>query len=249
MIAKRLDTAGWMRRAQPLLGTLVEVAAPHRADAAAAVAAAFTAIREAQARLSRFEPHSDLSRFHALQCGEWIDLHPITHTVLAAAQQLQQASDRLFDISGGAAPDGWALDGHRLLKLDPHIRLDLGGIGKGHAVDLAVAALQQAGCAAGWVNAGGDLRCFGAVELPIQLRDEATGGVQLFAHLQDGAFATSALGPGRRSQLTGAAGQNCHVSVAAPACLWADALTKVVAASGRADHPLLAHHGARAWMH
>jgi thiamine biosynthesis lipoprotein len=31
--------------------------------------------------------------------------------------------------------------------------------------------------------------------------------------------------------------------------LWADALTKVVAASGDVQHPLLAQHGARAWWH
>jgi thiamine biosynthesis lipoprotein len=40
-----------------------------------------------------------------------------------------------------------------------------------------------------------------------------------------------------------------HASVAAPLCLWADALTKIVAASGDASHPLLARHDARAWLH
>jgi thiamine biosynthesis lipoprotein len=39
------------------------------------------------------------------------------------------------------------------------------------------------------------------------------------------------------------------VSVAAPRCLWADALTKIVAISGDAAHPLLARHGAKAWQH
>jgi thiamine biosynthesis lipoprotein len=39
------------------------------------------------------------------------------------------------------------------------------------------------------------------------------------------------------------------VSVAAPRCLWADALTKVVAISGDTAHPLLARHGAMAWQH
>jgi thiamine biosynthesis lipoprotein len=37
--------------------------------------------------------------------------------------------------------------------------------------------------------------------------------------------------------------------VAAPRCLWADALTKVVALTGRADHPALAARGATAWLH
>jgi thiamine biosynthesis lipoprotein len=100
-----------------------------------------------------------------------------------------------------------------------------------------VAALRARGASAGCVNAGGDLRAFGAIELPIALRDERTGGVRPFCRLSEGAFATSRLAAER------------HVSVAAPSCMLADALTKVVAASGRIDHPLLARQGAIAWLH
>lgn len=38
------------------------------------------------------------------------------------------------------------------------------------------------------------------------------------------------------------------ISVAAPVCMLADALTKVVAASGDDHHPLLARHGASAFV-
>jgi hypothetical protein len=31
--------------------------------------------------------------------------------------------------------------------------------------------------------------------------------------------------------------------------VWADALTKIVVASGDVEHPLLARFGARAWLH
>lgn len=250
----------WQRRARPLLGTLVEVGvlAPTDGyrqaviDRQAAIEAAFAAIEQAQRCLSRFDPHSDVSRFHALRRGECLALQPITRHVLAAAQALHTASAGLFDISLGSAPDGWALDGDALVKNHDAVRLDLGGIGKGHAVDLAVQALRDHGCTAGWVNAGGDLRAFGDVNTPVHLRDEQGGGVRTFALLRDGAFATSAFGPGRRVRLVGhrgAGGQGRHASVAAPLCLWADALTKVVALSGQAAHPLLAHYGARAWLH
>lgn len=223
------------RRARPLLGTLVEIGA-WCADDGSALEAAFAAIADVQARLSRFEAGSDVSRFHALPAGAAIALSDDGVAVLRAAAELQQASGGLFDITQGSGPDAWRLLGRRLHKLDGGVRLDLGGIAKGHAVDRAVAALRDCGIDSGWVNAGGDLRAFGEAELPVRLRDEAAGGVREFARLSDGALATSLL-----------AGR--HVSVAAPSCLWADALTKVVALSGDASHPALAARGARGFVH
>jgi len=118
-------------------------------------------------------------------------------------------------------------------------------------VDRAVHALQGAGMAGGWVNAGGDLRSFGSATLEVKLRDEQRGGVVAFGRLCEGAFATSCFADGARSALSGANGASrcAHVSVAAPLCLMADALTKVVAASGDAGHPLLARADAQAWLH
>jgi thiamine biosynthesis lipoprotein len=115
-----------------------------------------------------------------------------------------------------------------------------------------VAALTARGCTAGWVNAGGDLRAFGPVQLPVLLRDEVHGGLRPFATLTDGAFATSDFAPGSRSQASGGPGPapvHAHASVAAPLCLWADAMTKLVALSGNARHTLLDLFGARAWLH
>jgi thiamine biosynthesis lipoprotein len=245
--------APWQRRAQPLLGTLVEVGVQGAGDdARAALDVAFAAVRKVQACLSRFEADSDLARFHALRRGESMPMRAATRQVLAAAHALQAATDGTFDISLGTAPDGWHCDGDILHKARDGVRLDLGGIGKGHAVDCAVAALIARGCAAGWVNAGGDLRAFGDAELPIRLRDEASGGVRAFASLRDGAFASSHFDRCSRSQLTSRAGRQglrAHVSVAAPLCLWADALTKVIAISGDNVHPLLARFGAQAWLH
>ena len=43
----------------------------------------------------------------------------------------------------------------------PGVRIDLGGIGKGYAVDRAVDSMRCVGASAGIVNAGGDLRVFG----------------------------------------------------------------------------------------
>jgi len=236
----------WRRRARPLLGTLVEVGV-RSVEPDTAVDAAFAAVLALQQALSRFDPDSDISRFHDLAEGQALRVRPATQAVLAAAADLQTASDGDFDISLGSAPRGWRLEGDELHKLDAGARLDAGGIAKGHAVDLAVSALLERGCAAGWVNAGGDLRAFGDVEVPVLLRDEITGGVRRFATLQQGAFATSHFDRGSRATLTHR--RRAHVSVAAPQCLWADALTKIVAIRGDTADPILARYQACAWRH
>jgi thiamine biosynthesis lipoprotein len=224
-----------LRRARPLLGTLVEIGATD----ACAIDAAFASVAHVHARMSRFDAASDIGRFHALGAGEAIEVDRETAEVLAAAARFERLSDGAFDIALGSAPDGWRIDACRLTRLSARTRLDLGGIAKGHAVDRAVAALQAQGCRVGFVNAGGDLRAFGDLELPIVLRDERAGGVRPFCTLSDGAFATSFLSNARAP----------HVSVAAPSCMHADALAKVVAVSGRLDHPLLAACAALAWRH
>jgi thiamine biosynthesis lipoprotein len=254
----------WQRRARPLLGTLVEIGLPasaergrcDQAQAAEAFEGAFAAIAHVQACMSRFDPASDVARFNALRPAESLRVRPATADVLAKAEFLRAASGGLFDISLGTAPDHWSCVGGVLTQGRQPIALDLGGIAKGHAVDRAVEALIARGCPAGWVNAGGDLRVFGDAVLPVFLRCEAEGGARPFARLSEGAFATSVLGPGQRCQLhrAGAAPQGLqhalqHLSVAAPLCVWADALTKVVAASGNCQHPLLKRLGAEACIH
>jgi thiamine biosynthesis lipoprotein len=267
----------WQRRARPLLGTLVEVGlllprAPadaviacdaafaatafDAAFAATAFDAAFAAVTRVQACLSRFDPGSDIARFNALAEDGWLDVQADTVAVLRVARYLLDETAGLFDVSLGSAPHGWSLRGQRLFKQGGSARIDLGGIGKGHAVDRAVAALRQAGIVSGWVNAGGDLCTFGAAQVPLKLRDEERGGVTDFGVLHDGAFATSRFDAPGHARLVRAAGTTCgsagatrHVSVAAPSCIWADALTKVVAASGDVAHPAVARAGASAWLH
>ena len=264
--------SAWVRRARPLLGTFVELAvasdSPGTVRTEHALRAAFAAISEVQACLSRFDADSDITRFHTLRAGASMALREPGRAVLDAAQQLRDASAGLFDISLGSAAFGWRFEGERLHKHDDSARLDLGGIAKGYAVDCAVLALQAHGCTAGWVNAGGDLRAFGGADVPVFLRNETRGGSAPFALLGDGAFATSHFAPGSRSRLAGGAGAcsgsgsgshsspgpgpgstPAHVSVAAPLCLWADALTKLVARSRDAQHPLLRRYDAVAWLH
>ncbi|HEY2189742.1 MAG TPA: FAD:protein FMN transferase, partial [Caldimonas sp.] len=177
---RRDGAGGWVRRAQPLLGTLVDVGARGASDAsgADAVSAAFDRIRGIEATLSRFVAHSVVGRFNAARAGACFAVNADAARVLAAAQWLLRASAGLFDISLGSGATGWRCDAGALHKLADDVTLDLGGIGKGYAVDAAIEALRAQGAESGWVNAGGDLRVFGPLSLPIDLRDEAQGGVR-----------------------------------------------------------------------
>ncbi|MBX3704528.1 MAG: FAD:protein FMN transferase [Steroidobacteraceae bacterium] len=247
-------TGPWRRRARPLLGTLVEVGlrdGEAAGDGEGAARAAFEAIAHVQARMSRFDPDSDVSRFHTLAVGEAIAVDPATAEVLHAARWLHDATDGVFDVGLGSGARGWRCDGERLERLAPVATLDLGGIAKGYAVDVAVEALRRHGCESGWVNAGGDLRVFGDARVPVMLRDEAHGGVRPFATVADAALASSHFGPQSRSRAWGLdrGARACCVSVAAPRCVWADALTKVVAVGGDARHRALGACGAHAWLH
>ena len=201
------DHEDWLRRARPQLGTLVDIGAwapasanrerqPRATYAARPVAAAFERIAAIETSLSRFIATSAIARFNAAPAGARITVDADAACVMAEADRLRCASEGLFDISLGTGPAAWRLVGRTLCKLDAAVTLDLGGIGKGFAVDAAIEALQQHGAVGGWVNAGGDLRVFGPLSVPIDLRDEVEGGVRRFATLGDGAFATSRLAPG-----------------------------------------------------
>jgi thiamine biosynthesis lipoprotein len=245
-------SAAVVRRARPALGTLVEMgvrATANESNLRSAVAEAFRALAEIERALSAFDPSSDIGRFNAAAAGDFIPCSVHATAVLSAASELARNSSGLFDLTQGTGPRDWSLAAGGICKHSASVRLDLGGIAKGYAVDRALEALCTAlpADAGSWVNAGGDMRVSG-LELPVVLRDEERGGVRPWMVLRQGALATSWFGAGARSRLSGdVCGR--HVTVTAPLCLHSDALTKVVALSGRIDHPLLARHGATAWIH
>lgn len=263
---------GSTRRAQALLGTLVDIEVQAPAGVAEpALALAFRRVAEVHAARSFHDADSDLRRIARAAAGTVLRVAPDTHAVLALALQLEAGSDGAFNPCCAAAlvergllprpddaPPGTATslaDGIELLD-DAQLRLrrpvwiDLGGIAKGHAVDVAVQALRDAGVAAGVVNAGGDLRTFGPQPLTVQLRDPRRPGLaRPVAEISDMACATSArllAQPERRAaHLVGQGVEDnppMSVTVFAPCCAVADALTKVVWLRGAEAAPLL-----RAW--
>ena len=204
-----------LRRARPLLGTLVEVraTAPTPAQAERALRAAFAAIERVHALMSFHDPQSDLSRLNRTAHRRAVRIHAWTFTVLRRAQKLHTATGGLFDIAmapalvrggwlprsstalpttGGTAADICFLPDRRVRFHRP-LLIDLGGIAKGFAVDRAVAALRRHGATAGTINAGGDLRVFGRrPELVHVRRPESPGALVPLLELRSGAVATSA---------------------------------------------------------
>lgn len=139
------------------------------------------------------------------------------------------------------------------------LALDLGGIAKGFAVDRALAILRDAGMTSGLVEVGANLAAFGPSPVEVRVRHPMIPFRSLAAaSLENGALAIS--GPHFQPQRwrgrwvshlidprTGASWTApASISVQAPTCLVADALTKA-AAFGTKDEveSLLAAYGAR----
>ena len=272
------------RRARPLLGTFVEirVTSANATEAERAVCAAFTVIERVQALMSFHDPASEISRLNQFAAARAVRVDAWTYRVLRHAKKLHAVTGGLFDIAtapalvrhgwlpSGAAPlpagDGSTADiallaGHRVRFRRP-LLIDLGGIAKGFAVDQAIAALRRHGATAGVVNAGGDLRVFGAASEAVHLRrPETPGEFHLLTDLKNSALASSAAYFAARridGQLcapvidphTGQPSRESHsVTVRARTCCLADALCKVVWLAGAtAAAPVLRHYRAHAWL-
>ena len=268
------------RQARPLLGTIVELVVGGLGEKAAraAMADAFATVAEVQRRMSYHDPASVLSRINreaergAVAVDEW------TFAVLSAAAEMHRVSGGIFDVTvasqletlgflpatrglaSGANFQHVELNTDRTIRFQrPNMRIDLGGIAKGFAVDQAVAAMQRSGVPRGLVNAGGDLRAFGGEPFPVAIRHHENPRATLATvALHNAALATSAhyfagrIVPGSTAgpiidPQTGAQARRIRsASVRAESTMHADALTKVVMLAGEAALPTLRHFRADA---
>ena len=215
---------------------VIEAHAASRAEVDSAVGAALAAAGEVARHLAPDGPDSDLRRIGVATPGTPIAISAATYAVLRFAQRLHQASGGLFDpclpsrrgtladleLVGGIAPRAIARR---------EVEIDCGGIAKGYAVDVATEALRGGGCSAGLVNAGGDLRVFGALNETLLLR-EPEGGYRPL-RLDDAAVAVSdrdavRAPSGHRGYYAraGHAAPRRYAAVRAADAMTADALTK-----------------------
>ncbi|MBI4498444.1 MAG: FAD:protein FMN transferase [Chloroflexi bacterium] len=191
--APRTDRAPRMaHRAFPAMNTDIDLRlwpAPKCAAAARrALARAAAFVRTAEARLSRFDPASEIAR---LNRGERGPVSPLTYRIVAAALASARATGGLFDptVYGVLLAAGYdrsfpalkegaasapveagrlagryrdvALDPHtRTIRLPPGVGLDLGGIAKGWLADAVARRLGRHGAAL--ADLGGDIAVAGA---------------------------------------------------------------------------------------
>lgn len=202
-----------LRRARPLLGTLVDITARGPDTVLqAALDAAFAAIERVQRLMSFHVEDSDVSRINAADAGSEVCVDAQTYCVLERAVALGELSDGAFDIAtAGVLVEQGFLPRHAgvrhpapgatfrdlILQAGHRVQwrrkgwIDLGGIAKGYAVDCAIAALRAHRVDSGIVNAGGDLRCFGQAE-PIHVRrPDAPATLVPLGWLHDLAISTS----------------------------------------------------------
>lgn len=161
--------------------------APDEAAAKGAFEAAFSRIEALNQILSDYDPDSELNRLsRTAGTGKSVPVSETLWDVLCRSQALARATDGAFDVTVGPYVRLWrrarrqkrmpseermtaarATVGHRQLALDPQhrtarlatadMRLDLGGIAMGYAVDEALALLKARGISRALIDASGDI--------------------------------------------------------------------------------------------
>jgi thiamine biosynthesis lipoprotein len=277
-------TAAEIRRAQPHLGTFVEisVAGAPLLDMEGAVAAAFAAVADVHRLMSFHESNSDVARLNRMAASEPVAVHAWTYQVLATAAEVHRRSGGAFDIAvapvlqalgmlpsdqGDASARAMRAGAEAIELMEekrvrfraPSVRIDLGGIAKGFAVDCAVDVLRRHGMPCGLVNAGGDLAAFGPHPRTIHIRDpRSPDRLICTVDVMNEALASSggrldpmrSTTPGQTAVIaprTGAPARAVHgATVRASRCMIADALTKVVMVAGEGAAAPLEHFRASA---
>ncbi|MBM0108234.1 FAD:protein FMN transferase [Steroidobacter sp. S1-65] len=183
--------AEWMERVEDgIMGTriVVELWATDRAQGSAAIEAVLAEMRRVDQAMSTYKPTSELSIVNARAAQEPIKISQELFDLLSTSLEYSRITDGAFDVTYASVgymydfrkhvrPDekqiAAALPGinYRHVELDrkngtvhfarPGVRIDLGGIGKGHAVDRGIAVLQARGIDHALVTAGGDSRIIG----------------------------------------------------------------------------------------
>jgi thiamine biosynthesis lipoprotein len=199
-----------------LMGTFIEVTSPSR-EAAKIVFAEFERIEKL---LSKYMPESEISKLNA--AGK-LKVSLDTFYIIKKAKEFWQASDGAFDITVAPLLDLWGFTDQRyyvptaeeianILKLvgsdkiilnerdnvvefmTPGMKLDLGGIAKGYALDCAVKKLKTKDLDRCLINAGGQVYALGdkfGKPWRIGVRNPRSGGVSETLELRKMSVSTS----------------------------------------------------------
>jgi thiamine biosynthesis lipoprotein len=124
--------------------------------AAQAAQAAFDLADRLERELSRFLPNSDIGRINHLEPGGHARVSPSTMECLVIARHVFELTGGAFDVSIGTGLPSLELDANAFLvrAATSGVRIDLGGIGKGYAVDLMAELLEEWGIERALVHGG-----------------------------------------------------------------------------------------------
>lgn len=177
--------AAWHEDTQPIMGTRVHVELWHD-DAAAGerlVAQAMDEMRRIETAYSPYREDSELSELNRRAPHGWVDVSAELFELLSVSRRFSELTEGAFDVTfasvgrfydyrAGTAPDAETVraaveaidfrhvelhaDGRRVRYAHPAVHVDLGGIGKGFAVDRCIVLLRRAGVTHASVTAGGD---------------------------------------------------------------------------------------------
>ena len=150
------------------------------------IGAAFAEIQTVDELMSDYKSDSEISEVNRDGFRREVEVSESTYEVLQRSIEFSKLTGGAFDITVGplvaekkeVVPSEEEIAeaklkvGYQKLKLDVQnrtvkfivdgMKLDLGGIAKGYAIDRAVEAMQKGGAIGGMVDIGGDIRCFGA---------------------------------------------------------------------------------------
>lgn len=208
------------------MATLWQVELPDRPEAAAAAAACFDLYRQLDLELSEWKPGSPLSAVNRAAGEQPVAVPDELFQLLARALELGRETDGAFDVSWAALWGTWDFRAvtprlpapaeiaarrsridYRKVRLDPRARtvflseagmkLGLGGIAKGYALDRAAALLEARGFHDFLLTGGGQVVARGArAGRPwrIGVRDPRGGRDEVFARVEpgDASLSTSA---------------------------------------------------------
>jgi FAD:protein FMN transferase len=191
LLAPGLASAEWLERVEDgIMGTriTIELWADDKTKGQAAIEAVLEEMRRVDQSMSTYKPTSEVSMVNAGAAQGPVKISPELFDLLTTALDYSRVTDGAFDITYASVgylydfrkhvrPDEKeikaALPGvnYRHVVLDPAqrtvrftqpgMRIDLGGIAKGHSVDRGIALLQGRGIAHALVTAGGDSRIIG----------------------------------------------------------------------------------------
>jgi FAD:protein FMN transferase len=157
-LAAPRELAGVRRFSHEAMATVFEVYTLHPDGryAAQAAQAAFELVDRLERELSRFKPNSDVTRINHLAAGDSTPVTASTLECLLIARHVFDLTGGAFDVSIGTGLPTLEIDVEnvRVRAERAGVRIDLGGIGKGYAVDLMAELLEDWGLDLALVHGG-----------------------------------------------------------------------------------------------